>query len=224
VGTAAEILALAVAAAFWPVLLGVVVVALRTPHPKLLLASFLAGALIAAVSVGLVIIYALSGTSLTDSSADAGPAAQVVVGALCLLGAIVLSRRSTSPPVEPAQEPGTQPGRVARALERGAPIAFVAGIVLDLAPSPFALVAYTDIAALDVGVAETVAILVAFYLVALMFVEAPLLGYLVAPAWTESHTERFNAWLNGTWQRLAVWALGGLGVYLLAKGAVGLLT
>jgi len=223
VGEVAEILALAVAAAFWPVLLGVVIVALRAEHPKLLLASFLAGAMIAAVSVGLVIVYALDGSSFTDPSSSAGPAAEIVVGALCLLGALVLGRRPIAVPAAEAPEPAP-PNRLQRTLERGAPLAFVAGIVLDLAPSPFALIAYKDIASFDIGFAETLAILIAFYVVALMFVEVPLVGYLVAPNWTQTHTLRFNAWLSGNWQRLAVWALAGLGVYLILKGAVGLLT
>jgi len=42
----AELVPLAIASAFWPVLLVVVLVALRAPHPARLLASFLAAALL----------------------------------------------------------------------------------------------------------------------------------------------------------------------------------
>ncbi len=222
-GPVAEIVMLAVAAAFWPVLLGAAIVGLRTPHPKMILASFLAGAFLAAVSVGLVIIYALDGSSLTDSSATAGPVAEIVVGALSLLAAAVLRHRDTtiSPPSDVQVEPAS-PGRVEQALARGASIAFVTGIVLDLAPSPFALIAYKDIAGFDISFAETLVIVIAFYLVALMFVEVPLLGYLVAPGWTASHTVQFNTWLNGNWRRLAIWVLTGLGAYLICKGVVDL--
>jgi hypothetical protein len=218
-----EILALALAAAFWPVLLGVVIVALRASHPKLLLASFFAGAMVAAVSVGLVVVYALDGSSLADSSSGAGSAAEIVLGVLCIVAAFALTRRQTATMSGLAHDEA-RPGRLERALEHGAPLAFAAGVVLDLAPSPFALVAYRDIASFDIGLAETLAILIAFYVVALMFVEVPLVGFLVAPHWTQVHTIRFNAWLGRNWQRLAVWALGGLGVYLVVKGIVEIVT
>jgi hypothetical protein len=224
VGDVAEILPLAVVAAFWPLLLGVVIVALGAPHPKRLLASFLAGAMIAAVGVGLVLVYALDGSSLTDASSSAGPTAEIVLGALCVLAALALSRGPTATKAPHRTDGDRSPGRLERALEHGPPLAFAAGIVLDLAPSPFALVAYRDIASFDIGFAETLAILIAFYVVALMFVEVPLIGYLVAPRWTETRTIRFNTWLRGNWQRLATLALGGLGIYLVIKGLVELLT
>ena len=50
------------------------------------------------------------------------------------------------------------------------------------------------------------------------------LGYLVAPDWTQTNTIRFNTWLGRNWQRLAVWALGGLGLYLIAKGTIEIVT
>jgi hypothetical protein len=224
VGEAAEILALAAAAAFWPVLLGVVIVALRAPRPKLLLASFFAGAMLAAVSVGLVVVYALDGSSLANSSSSAGPIAEIVLGALCIVAALALTRRRVATTAVADSHEDARPGRLEQALERGAPLAFAAGIVLDLAPSPFALVAYKDIASFDIGFAETLAMLIAFYVVALAFVEVPLVGHLVAPHWTQLNTIRFNAWLGRNWQRLAVWALGGLGLYLIVKGTIEIAT
>ena len=54
-----ELLLLAIAAAFYPALLAVVIIFLGRPHPKKLLAFFLAGAWLTSLSIGLVAVFAL---------------------------------------------------------------------------------------------------------------------------------------------------------------------
>lgn len=109
-----------------------------------------------------------------------------------------------------------------RMLDRGAPLAFVAGIVFNPIPGVFPLVALKNIAEMDIGVAETVGLLLGFYLIMFAFIEVPLVGYLVAPESTGKMTERFNAWLDRNMRCLGVIALAALGAYLLVKGLIGL--
>jgi hypothetical protein len=219
-----QLLPLALAAAFWPILLAVVLVALQAPQPAKLLVCFLIGGLITTVTIGLVIIDALSGTSLAASDgSSAGPAFDIALGALALILAYVMKRREKPPPApdSPKEESKTNK-RIEDMLERGAIWAFVAGIVLDIVPSPFALSAYRIIAELDYSLAETVLVLLGFYLIVFVFIELPLIGYLVATEHAVAWTARFNAWLTRSWYRLAIYALLVAGIYLIAKGAYAL--
>jgi len=222
----AELIPLAIASAFWPILLVVVIVSLRATHPILLLVSFLAGGLLTTITVGLVVIYALEGSSLTGSSQSTfDPAVEIAAGAFALLAAAVLWRRYGVLPEPPAERPAdADPGRLERMLDRGAPLAFAAGIVFNILPGVFPLVALKDIAEMDIGFAETVVVLLCFYLIMFAFIEVPLVSYLVAPEWTAQATQRFNAWLDRNTRRVAIGALAGVGVYLIVKGIIGLVT
>ena len=141
-------LLLAVASAFWPVLLVVVLVSLRARRPVRLLVSFLVGGLLTTMTIGLVIIYALEGSSLTGHSKQTfEPWVKVTAGSLALLAAVVLWRDSRHRRSSPTgRAPTRRPGRLERMLEHGAPLAFAAGIIFNLFPGVFPLVALADIA------------------------------------------------------------------------------
>lgn len=219
-----ELLPLAIASAFWPLLLAVVVVSLRATHPPRLLVSFLAGGLLATMTVGLVVVHALQDSSLTDRSQTTfDPWAEVAVGCLALLAAVVLWRRTRArSETVPAEPVPAEPGRLERMLDRGAPLAFVAGILGCILPGPLPLVALKDIAEMDVGFAQTFALLLGFYLIMFAFIEVPLVGYFVAPVWTGQTTQKFNTWLDRNMRRVAIAVLGVAGAYLVVKGIVSL--
>ena len=219
----AELVPLAIASAFWPVLLVVVLVALRAPHPVRLLASFLVAALLTTVTVGLIVIYALQSTTLVSRSRDSfDPAVQIAIGSIAIVVALVLRRRASAAPAE--QSPAPESTRIEHMLDRGAPLAFVAGIVLNVFPGVLPFVALKNIAELDEGVAATVALLLGFYVIMFALIEVPLAGYLVAPSWTEQATRRFNIWLRANASRLAAGALGIAGVFLVVSGIVNAFT
>ena len=67
-------------------------------------------------------------------------------------------------------------------LDHGAPLAFVAGIVFNIIPGVVPVIALKDIAELDYSFAETLGLLLGFYLIMFAFIEIPLAGYVVAPA------------------------------------------
>jgi len=183
----AEIVLLGVVAAVWPVLLVVVAVALRAPHPLRILAGFLAGGLLTCLTVGGAIVRLLRRSSFVmNDPHTADPVVNLVCGALALLAAFALARflaaRRASP--RPPKEAAEGPSRTERLVGRGAALAFVVGIVLNVVPGVVPAVALKDIAQLNVGVGETFALLLAFYLVMFALVELPLVGYVVAPART----------------------------------------
>ena len=101
-----EILILAVAAsAFWPMLILIVVLALRLEQPIRVL-WFLAGGFLTTATLGIVIVFALQDTSFVSRShPPANPTFALVAGLLSLLVAYALLRSSRRvPPPGPATE------------------------------------------------------------------------------------------------------------------------
>jgi hypothetical protein len=225
-GDVLEILALALVAMFFPALLAVVLVALRSRRPQLLLASFYAGGILSATSVGLVIVFSLQGASVDSSSSNSlDPAFYIVLGALSFVAAWVVRDRQLLVKQEPSPEEADQPksDRLTRALDRGAPYAFVAGLLLCAIPGVSALVALKDIAQLGWGTAGTVAIVIGFFLIMFSFLELPLIGFAVAPEQATAKTMAFNSWLDRNANRLATNVLVVLGIFLIVRGVAGLL-
>src|SRR5215471_13233143 len=89
-----ELALLAVASAFWPILVVVDLVALRTPRPAPLLAWFLAGGLLTTISEGLVIVFVLEGTTAGSSRPSVSGWGNVIGGSIAVLAAYVLRARA----------------------------------------------------------------------------------------------------------------------------------
>jgi hypothetical protein len=216
-----EIFLLAVASAFWPTLILVVVVALRLEHPIRILVFFVAGALLTTISIGLAIVFALDGTTVASgSNPSVSAAVYLVTGLLSLLAAGALWRIGGRPPKP--KPPQTKPSLAERSVERGAPVAFAAGIVLNIIPGTFPFVALVDIAKLDVSNARKVAAVVVFYVIMLAFAEVPIVAYLVAPQRTIAATDAFNDWLSRNGRRVAAVVLAVVGAYLVVRGLIKL--
>ena len=216
--TALELILLSLASALWPLLLAIVVVALHAPRPARLLAAFLAGGLLTTVAIGTAIVLALQRTGITTSSRSSASAiVDFTVAALLLVTAVVLPRRGNDAPRE-----RHAPSRWERGLRRGAPVAFVVGIVVNIVPGFLPFVALKDIAQLNEGVAATVAIVVGFYIGMFVLIEAPLIGFLISPQRTGLLAERLNAWLGRNLIRVAVAAAYTLAAYLLVRGIIQL--
>jgi Sap, sulfolipid-1-addressing protein len=219
-----ELFGLAVVSAFWPTLLVVDLIAFHTRTPQRILISFLAGGLITTVGVGYVVVVQLQSTSLVGHSRSTfDPAVYLAVGGLALLCALALERVRHRPP-KPKPEQGhagsEQPSFAERAVARGAPLAFVGGVVLNLFPGVFPLIALKDIAERDYSRTETLVVLFGFYVIMFVFVEAPIAAYVFAPDWTRTHVERFNSWLRRNRLGVVEWVLVAGGLYLLVRGIV----
>jgi hypothetical protein len=216
-----EILVLAVASAFWPLLILVVVVALRLEHPIRILAFFVAGGLLTTIAIGVAIIHALEGTSVgSGSSRSLTAGVYLAAGALSLLAAAVLYRSSRRPR-RPKHE-SNKPTLAERSVEHGAAVAFAAGVILNVIPGTFPFVAMVDIAQLDQPAGVKAAAVVLFYLVMFAFAEIPIAAYLFAPERTIATTTRFNDWLTRNGRLAAAIALALVGAYLTLRGVVRL--
>ena len=220
-----EILALALGSMFWPLLLVVVVLALNTDQPVKILCWFWLGGMLASVSVGAAIVYTLEGIAPRSGRLSAAPWVDVVIGALALVAAAVLrhfgartARRRAD--AKTPRKPSRSSRRVGHLVERGGPLAFVGGIVASIFPGPLAIIAMTDIAQLNYSTAETMLLIVSFFFVMFAFVEAPIVGFVIAPEWTRNRATRFNAWLGRNLVQFGVWALSILGAVEIVRGIV----
>ena len=74
---------------------------------------------------------------------------------------------------------------------------------------------------LDYSVPATVALVIAFNVIMLILLEAPLISYTVAPDWTPRAIDRAKAWVGRHWLRFAVVFLTAMGLALLTRGLVG---
>src|SRR5262245_48988111 len=186
-----KLILLALAAAFYPTLLAVVI--LTRPQPVRLLTAFYVGAVITSVGVGLAILFALEGSGVIDSSPHGvSPAIDLVVGALGLLLAFGLARGYDRRFAERRRAKRTAPGDdqrdpwTTRMLGKDSlAIAFGLGIVLDL-PSVWYLAALKQIDANNYGVATDVLLVLLFNFLMFLLVEVPLAFYLVAPERAQS--------------------------------------
>jgi Sap, sulfolipid-1-addressing protein len=216
----AEYVLLAVASIFWPLLITIVVIVLRTERPVRLLAAFLAGGLLATISVGLVLVFSFDGSGLlNENKSTVDPAVNIVVGVLAILAALVVWRLDARPR-EPKPEKRKR-GNTERYLEN-VRLAFVAGLLLNILPGLFPVVALKNIAEGDYSATTDVVLVVVFYLVMFVSVEVPLVSYIVAPEPTVRNVQRLNTWLDRNARKVAAVVLAGAGLYLLVRGLLQL--
>lgn len=224
----ANVLVLAVASAISPTILAVVIVVLRRPRPRRLLAAYLFGGMLTSIAVGVAIVTSLNELEVVSGSSPAAdPIVDFTVGLLALLVAYVLAtdrdarlgeRRRERREARPSRDPWSQ-----RVLNRGtAPIAFAVGVALNL-PGAFYLVALKDIARNQHGIGEQVFAVVVFNLIMFTFAEVPLLGYSFAPEATQQRVEAFNEWLGRHARQIVIALATAMGIYLVARGVAGVI-
>jgi hypothetical protein len=218
-----EILLLAVASMFWPTLITVVVLALRVPQPVKILLWFLAGGLLTTIGIGLVLVFALEDASFMSGSSPAvNPVLNIAVGLVALAAGFFLARRkhAAGTATGPGAADRKSPGFTERAVQHGGIVAFFAGVVLNIVPGAFPVVALKDISQLDVSDGRKAVAVVIFYVIMFAFAEVPIVAYLFAPERTTRSVDEFNAWLRQNSMRIAVYVLTTVGLYLIARGVI----
>ena len=86
-----DVFLLSLLAALNPVLVGASTVMLLLPNPKRLMLGYLLGALMTSITLGLVIVYALKGSSAVSTTQNTvSPAVDLAIGAILLVAAVVL--------------------------------------------------------------------------------------------------------------------------------------
>jgi hypothetical protein len=219
-----ELALLAIASAFWPILVVVDLVALRTSQPVPLLAWFLAGGLLTTISEGLLIVFVLDGTTAGSSRSSVGGWANIIGGCVALLAAYLLWARAVRSGSErpAAQAPAKKASRTERMIENGGLYAFAAGVVLNIFPGIFPLIALRNISALNYGNGAKILLIVGLYLCTFALIEVPLIGLLVAPARVEPWVRGLNGWLNRNGKRVGIDVLAVVGLILIVRGIVQL--
>jgi hypothetical protein len=221
---------LSLAAALNPVLVGASTVMLLLPNPKRLMLGYLLGALMTSITLGLVIVYALKGSSSVSTTQNTiNPAVDLALGAILLVAAAILGTGRDKQIAErrrarkgPKEEKG--PPRWQQALSKGsARTTFVVGALLTL-PGGSYLAGLNQIEKENLSTTATVLAVIGFNLVMLILLELPLLGYTFAPDWTPGAVERAKAWAGRNGHKAAVITLVVLGGGLVAKGIAELLS
>jgi hypothetical protein len=229
----ASIFLLSLLAMFTPTLLAAVTVMMLLPNPKKLMLGYLLGAYTTSISLGLLIVFSLHGSaSVSTAKHTLGPVEDIVVGLLALLVAFVLGtgrtarleerrRRRKQAKEEAGEAKQSWPERM---LGRGsARVTFAVGVVLTF-PGVSYLAALDRMAKLDAGVPATVLLVLGFCLMQQMLLELPLLGYAIAPEWTQDAVSRFRAWLGRNGRRAGAILAAAIGVLLVVRGVITLLT
>jgi hypothetical protein len=230
-GDLSSIFFLSLLAMFTPTLLAAVTVMMLLPNPKRLMLGYLLGAYLTSITAGLLIVFSLHGSASEGTAHTMGPIEDIVVGLIALLVAYVLGsgrdarlqerRRRRKEAKETAEKKESFPERM---LGRGSPrITFVVGVLLTF-PGVSYLTALDRMAKLDATSVELVLLVVVFCVIQQLLLEVPLLGYVFAPDWTKDAVARFRVWLGRNGRRLGVRLAAVIGVLLIARGVITLLT
>jgi hypothetical protein len=222
-----QVFLFALLAALNPTLVAASTLMMLLPKPVRLMLGYLLGALMTSITLGLVIVFSLEGTgTVTTTEHTLSPAATIALGAIALVGAVVIKRGHDRHGVHSSRRRAAKadkgPPRWQQALSRGSPrITFLVGALLTL-PGASYLAGLSHIDKLDYATAPTVAIVVAFNLVMMALLEVPLVLFVVAPEWTPRAIERGKAWLTLHAHGFILGLLTLVGTLLVVKGAVEL--
>jgi hypothetical protein len=232
VGDVFTIFLLALLAMFNPTLLAAVTVMMLLPRPKKLLIGFLLGAYLSAIGLGLAIVYTLHGDSGVESSKSTlSPLEDIVFGVILLIvGWVLLSGRAAHARERrkerhDAKHPGEEKKQSfpERILGRGsARLSFVAGALLSL-PGASYFVALDKIAKLGWPSPSKALAVIIFVLIEMLLLEAPLIGFWLAPEKTEAAIVKFRAWISTNAARAGGHVCLVLGALLIIRGAAYLI-
>jgi Sap, sulfolipid-1-addressing protein len=225
-----QVIVLSLTASLNPTLVAATTVMLLLPRPTKLMLGYLAGATMTSITLGLVIVFSLSSSSATKTTQNTlSPSADIGLGAICLAIAFVLytgryERIRQRRQAHKAAKPDKGPPRWQRELSKGsARTTFVVGALLTL-PGASYLAGLTAIHKQNLSTAVTVLVVIGFNIVMLWLLEVPLASYLLAPERTPERVDRAKAWVSRHAHRFAIRGFAAVGVLLIIKGIVGLVS
>ena len=222
-----DVLLLAFAAALNPTLVAASTLMMLLPNPRRLMVGYLMGALMTSITLGLIIVFALEGSSATTTTQNTlSPGATIALGVIAVSGSLVLrsGRHERAAERRRARRRDKEPPRWQRAMAKGtARTTFVVGALLTL-PGASYLAGLNRIGKLNHPTATTAGLVVAFNLIMLALLEVPLLCFTLAPEWTTASITRVKGWLARHGHRVAVRGLAVIGILLIVKGVAELLS
>jgi len=231
-----DIFLLGLVSMFNPSLLAAVTVMLLLPNPKRLMLGYLLGAYTTSITLGLVIVFSLHGSSTESTSKHTiSPVEDIVVGVIAVAIAWILRtgrdqplqerrRRKKDAKLKAREEAGKPTESLPlRLLGKGDPrVTFVVGAVLSF-PGVSYLDALDHIHKLNPGTVPTVLLVVGFCLLQQILLELPLLSYVFAPEGTQDRVSRCKAWIGRKGRTAVVIGATVIGLILIARGVIALL-
>jgi hypothetical protein len=207
---------LALIASLYPLGLAAILLLAEAARPRPKEALFVLGAAVCTLTVGLVVVFALHGAGIGQSSQRSDQYwLRLATGVFFMLAAVFLAHRRP--------KPHSGPSRVSRAASSGGLVAvFVVGIALYL-PSPFYLSALEVIGTTRMSTAAMATWVIIAVALVLITIEVPVLLYLLTPGWTVPRLQAVNGWLDRNGRTLAVAVLAAIGLWEFIDGLVGLL-
>ena len=223
-----QVVLLSLTASLNPTLVAATTVMLLLDKPARLMLGYLLGAYITSITLGLIIVFSLTGSSATNTTENTiSPAVDIGLGAIALAISFVLytgraERLRERRRERQAAKPDKEPPRWQRELSKGSPrTTFMIGALLTL-PGASYLAGLDEFHKLKYSPAVTVLLGIGFNLVMRWLLEVPLASYLVAPNWTPRAIERAKLWVSRHAHMFAVRGSAAVGVLLVIKGIVGL--
>jgi Sap, sulfolipid-1-addressing protein len=213
-----DTLVLGVGAMISPAIFAAVLLILTRPNSRWLLFAYFAGALLISVGLGAAIVTGLKASGALNGHV-LSPSVELAVGGLALLAAWVIGTGRTPKRLRERQKKhaGQDPW-TDRVLSRGSiPLAFAIGLLMNL-PGGFYLVALKDIAERHPSTGSAILRVLAFNLIMLIPIEAPLVGFIVAPERTEALSKRLGKWLDRNARTLVIVVAALGGAYLVLSG------
>ena len=182
----ASLLVPALAIAVNPVPIIAAVTLLASDHCKRNAAVFLGSLVTVMLAVGVLTIFLIGKSSSSQQSASNGMAALQLLFGIVFLVTFVVQWRN--------KQPDGDPGWLKMMDKAG----FIVGVVLGLALTNYALLTAgtTAIRKSGLSVTNEAVALVFFVVLSASTVIAPLVIYLVSPAWAEDKLGRLKVWLT----------------------------
>jgi hypothetical protein len=212
-----------------------VLVILGRPNPRALMTAYVVGSFIASLLIGIGVVALLRSSDVfTERQSSSRPSFEIVVGVIILISEVWLSsarsaavRRRSSEWLaarrhRKAERSAGKPSRSAQILSRGS-VGLVAtlGVAMHL-PGLLYLVALSEMAAANLGRAETVLVLIGFNVVMLAPIELPLVGCILDPDATQRRVKAIDNFIRRHQRRELL--IGGAlaGGYLVIGGILEL--
>ena len=217
----AQAAGLALLAALSPTALLVAAVFLGSARPRPTAASYLAGALLMSLVMGLVVLLALRSFGLNHPSQHAPRyGLRLGLGLVLLAMAAVVARRKPRQP-----DPGNaRQGILSKMIADPRPLsAFTVGLLL-FAPGVTFIAAVQVIATARASPELTALAVLVVVIINALLVWLPFIFYLAAPEFTTRHLKAFNGWLRAHGTTILVVVLLAAGVILVFNGIDGLVT
>jgi hypothetical protein len=219
----------ALLAALNPTLLTATTVMLLLPSPKRLMLGYLGGALTTGMVLGIAIVeWASHSGAVSQTKHTVSPGIDLAFGALALIAAFAIrsghyERSRTRRREKKGDEPKKTP-RWQEALSGGsARTTYVVGLVLSF-PGASYLASLTEISRQHLSTAGTVVTVLAVNAVMLVLLELPLIGFYLAPQWTQDTVERFKGWMAENGAKAIVTALTVIGVLFTTHAIITIAT